>query len=344
MSQRLIARRRLMQCGIAGASGLLMGASRPAGEDKPLFRFVQINDLHVQAAEAAVESPKPKNYARANEKAGWLVEAINREAFAPRPDFVVGVGDLIHGSALDRLGPDLRALQGILKPLKCPFYPVVGNHEVIQQERSAEHLQPYIDTFGKDRVEYTFTHKGVLFVALNNSGAPSPQVAGQRYEWLSEAFKAHRDRPKIILCHIPLLALRDEPILAKSFGFASYHDPGTLKLVEQHSDTVIAVLSGHLHLTGMKMRAGVCHLSLSGTASYPSDGAAVFEVFPDRIRVAVTQLPGELARSAPSIHGKPRHERDYVDAEHDSAEKYQCGLPGERQFVIPLEAGKRPWA
>lgn len=330
-----------MQYGMAGGAGMLAGKG-----DKPLFRFVQINDLHVQADDSPAQSPKPRTYARANEKARWLVEAINREAFAPLPDFVVGVGDLIHGGALNRLGLDLRALQGILKPLKCPFHPVVGNHEVIQQERSAEHLRPYIDAFGKDRVEYAFTFKGVLFVALNNSGAPSPQLVDKRNEWLAEVFKENRDRPKIILCHIPLVALRDEATLAKSFGFASDydHNPGTLKLVEQHSDTVIAVLSGHLHLTGMKMRVGICHFSLSGTASYPSDGAAVFEVFADRIRVAVRQLPGDLARSAPSIHGRPRHERDYVDAEHDSAEKYQCGAAAERDFTIPLSERKRPHA
>jgi len=346
MSKELISRRRFIKYGMAGGSGLLLGAMGAGPSDGPLFRFLQINDLHVQEPGSPAQSPHPGTYARANEKARWLVEAINREAFAPLPDFVVGVGDLIHGERLDRLGPDLRALRAILQPLKCPLYPVVGNHEVVQQERSAEHLQPYVEAFGRDRVEYTFTSKGVLFVALNNSGAPSPQAAAGRTEWLGRILEENRTRPKILLCHIPLLALRDEPALARSFGFPSYrdHDAGTLRLVDQHSDTVIAVLSGHLHLTGMKMRRGVCHFVLSGTASYPSDGAAVFEVFPDRVRVVVRQLPQELARSAPSIHGKPRHEQDHVDAEHDSAEKYQCGAPAERAFTIPLAEGRRPRA
>ena len=207
------------------------------------------------------------------------------------------MGDLIHGEGLDRLEPDFTALQRLLQPLRCPFYPVVGNHEVVQQERSATHLQPYRAAFGENRSEYTFTHGGILFVALNNSGAPSAEAARQRNEWLRDALSAGRGQPKIILCHIPLIPLRDEPTLATSFGFSSYcdRDPGTLNLVEEHRDTVIAVLSGHLHLTGVKHQREICHISIAGTASYPSD-IALYEVFPDRIEVTVKQLPEDLAK------------------------------------------------
>ena len=69
------------------------------------------------------------------------------------------------------------------------------------------------------------------------------------------------------------------------------------KLIEEHRDTVIAVLSGHLHLTGMKQQREIYHVSIAGTASYPCD-FAVYDVFPDRMEVAVKQLPDELAKSA----------------------------------------------
>ncbi len=111
-----------------------------------------------------------------------------------------------------------------------------------------------------------------------------------------------------------------------------------------HVQSPELVLSGHLHLTGMPMRRTVCHFALSGTASAPSDRAAVVEVFQDRISVAVHRLPEDLVRSQPSIHGKPRHERDYMDAGHDSAETYQGGRGEERRFTIPLAGAKRPRA
>lgn len=344
MCEQAIPRRRFMHLSLAGGASLLMGAARDGGAGAPLLRFIQVNDLHVQAPDSPAGVEKPRNYERANKKARWIIEAINRGAFGPRPDFVIGVGDLIHGGSLGRLVPDLRELREILEPLKCPFYSVVGNHEVVQQERSAEYLRPYMDAFGKDRVEYTFVRGGVCFIVLNNSGAPSPQAAVERNAWLKGVLEQSRGVPKIILCHIPLVNLRGEEVLAASFGFRSYrdHDPGTLELIEAHASSVIAVLSGHLHLTGMRMRLGVCHFSLSGSASYPSDGAAVFELFPDRLQVVVRQLPADLARSAPTLHGRPRHQRDYTDDAHKTAEQYQCGLATEREFSVPLIEGRRP--
>jgi predicted MPP superfamily phosphohydrolase len=311
-------------------------------DEKPSFRFAQVNDLHVQATEPAVQSAQQQTYKQANEKARWAVEAING-AVLPPCDFVVGGGDLINGEGLKRLEPDLRALRAILKPLRCPFYPVVGNHEVVQQERSPQYLQPFRDAFGRDRTDYTFTHGGILFVALNNSGAPSAEAAKQRNQWLRDVLSEGRGQPKIILCHIPLIPLRDEATLAKSFGFTSYrdHDPGTLKLIEEHHDTVIAVLSGHLHLTGMKRHQGIFHISIAGTASYPCD-IANYDVYPDRIEVVVKQLPERLAKAEASIHGKERHGRDFTDGEHRTPEEYQIGRADERRFTISLSGNKRP--
>jgi hypothetical protein len=319
------------------------GDGHGGADANPLFRFAQVNDLHVQASEPGVAASRQQTYAKANEKARWVVDAIDSQTLGPHPDFVVGVGDLIHGESLDRLAPDLQTFQEIIGSLPCPFYPVVGNHEVVQQERSPQYLRACCEAFGRERMDYTFEHGGILFVAINNSGAPSPQAAAERNRWLGDVLAGSRDQPKIILCHIPLIALRDEPTLAKSFGFSSYrdHDPGTLQLLEQNSDTVIAVLSGHLHLTGVKQQRGIFHVSIAGTASYPCD-VAVYSVFPDRIEVAVKQLPEDLARAAPSIHGKPRHGEDFTDTEHGTAEQYQTGRADERSFTIPLSGKKRP--
>jgi len=334
--ERLDSARWLAQAATKNASGAM---------EKPLFRFAQVNDLHVQATEPAVKTARQQTYKHANEKARWVVEAIREGKVVPPCDLVVGVGDVIHGESLERLEPDLGALREILKPLRCPLYPVVGNHEVVQQERSPQHLQPFRKAFGTAHTDYTFAYGGVLFVALNNSGAPSAEAARQRNERLRDMLSAARDQPKIVLCHVPLISLRDEAVLAKSFGFASYrdHDPGTLGLIEEHRDTVIAVLSGHLHLTGMKQQNGVFHVSIAGTASYPCD-IAVYEVFSDRIEVAVKQLPDRLAKSEASIHGRQRHGRDFTDQEHRTPEEYQSGLAGERSFAIPLTGRKCPRA
>lgn len=310
------------------------GCAAPAvGSRAPLFSFLQLNDTHVDA------DAGKDGYEKANEKARWLIEAAASGRQCARPDFVVGVGDLIHGERVENLAPDLRLLREMLKPLRVPFYPVVGNHEVVQQEGSAKHEQAYRETFGDERVNYTFMHGGILFIALNNSGAccVAPAVVRARNDWFRRELERAPGVPKIILCHIPLVPLRDEAVLAKSFGFRSYmdHDGGTLKLVEAHSDSVIAVLSGHLHLTGVARRKGIVHISIAGTASYPCD-YALYRVFADRIEAGVRQLPSHLVTPKTNIHGHPRHPRDFVDASHKTPRQYVAGRPDERVFTVPL--------
>jgi hypothetical protein len=306
-----------------------------------LFYFAQINDLHVQAADPTLPYVEP--YPLANERAHWLIDAINKESFCPLPEFVIGLGDMIDGDILERLAPDQEFFSEVIAPLRCPFYPVVGNHEVVQQEHSPQHLQAYIAAYGENRVNYTFDWGGVLFIAVNNSGGDNPDNGAIRRKWLQQVLRSNRERPKILLCHIPLLPLREETVLAESFGFSSYKDadPGMLSLVEEYSETVIAVLSGHLHLTGMQVRKGIVHLSLSGTASYPCDGAVVYDVYADRIVATIHEIPYNLAQVSPTIHGKPRHDRDFTDAGHLTAQQYQRGVEGERRFVIDLPPAKR---
>ena len=104
----------------------------------------------------------------------------------------------------------------------------------------------------------------------------------------------------------------------------------------------IMQLSGHLHLTGLKTRHGIAHFSHSGLASYPSHGAVVYELYADRIEATVQTIPDKWVQPVTALHGKPRHAHDFTDADHPTAEEYQCGREDERRFTIVLPEGKRP--
>ena len=303
----------------------------------PRFTFMQLNDTHVQGTLAEKDdTPALQTYVRANDKLAWWVDAVNRE---PRPSFVLGIGDLIHGGRLDRLPLDLEVFQKLMRPLRVPFYPNVGNHEVVQEEGNPLYERAYRKAFGDQRVNYTFESGGLLFIMLNNSGAAvaSPDVIHARNGWLHKVLKDNPTKRKILGCHIPIIPLRQEPVLAKSFGFISYqaHDPELLGLVDEHADSIVAVLSGHLHLTGYVERRGVHHISVAGTASYPSDYAR-YTVYDDRIEMQVCQLPRELAMAHPSIHGKANHPMDFTDRDHKTADEYQIGRSDERRLTIAL--------
>lgn len=339
---RLVSRRRfLAAAGSAASLGWcpipVAGTESPAA-GKPRFTFVQLNDTHVQAPLRKQDPPRIGTYRRANDKLRAAVAAMNDTV---RPDLVLHVGDLIHGERLDRLALDLQTYRELVQPLKAPLYPVMGNHEVVQQEGNAQYEKPFREMFGDDRANYTFDHGGLRFVMLNNSGATvvGGAVIEARNAWLEGVLKKHRGEPTILCCHIPVVPVRQEAVLAKSFGFRSYqaHDRQLLELVDAHADSIRAVLSGHLHLTGYVRRNGVFHLSIAGTASYPSDFAQ-FAVYDDRMVVQVHQLPEELATAHPSIHGRPRHAQEFTDTDHDTPEAYKIGRPDERRLTIPLLA------
>ena len=324
-----------------GTIGLSRGvsAAAPSEAEEPLFRFVQWNDTHIDAS-------TPSDYKLANEKAQYLVESLNAATLFPVPDFVIGIGDIINGEDLSSLAPDLALFKKLTADLKCPYYPVVGNHEVVQQEGNPQYEAAYRQAFGDDRTNYTFRHGGVQFVMLDDSGAPASnrtEVGRRRNRWLGEVLAASKELPTILCCHIPLVPLRDEEVLKKSFGFGSYtaHDAELLKLVNTHADSIVAVLSGHLHLTGVVRRNGVYHIVVSGTASYPCDFAS-YEVFADRIRMRVHSLPPHLVTPETDIHGKPRYATDFTDAAHVTHEAYVKGNPSERTLEMVL--ARRPAA
>ncbi len=326
--------------------GCSSGRERPVSQNrrekpisKPLFTFVQLNDTHIASPENKVG-----NYEKANEKARDVVDSICREARFPLPDFVILSGDIIHGASKEILLTDCKFAGKLLAPLRCPWYPLVGNHEVVQQEGDPDYQGPYEEVFGSDRVNYYFMHKGILFICLNNSGGRGggDAVADKRNAWLKGVLERYPKVPKIIACHIPLVPLRDEEVLKKSFGFSTHKllDNGTWDIVKTHSDTVIAVLCGHLHLTGAVEKDGIWHICPSGTASYPCDYTH-YSVYGDHIEVEMHQVPRELVTPGTNSHGPPRYKQGFTDGLHKTPEEYVCGTAAERRFTIRLPAGKR---
>lgn len=297
------------------------------------MKFAVINDLHTQFA------PKPKHagYPGANARAEWMLQQFAKDGAHAGVDFVIGAGDLIHGEDLKSIRAELKALRKQLKPLAVPFYPCVGNHEISQREGDADFERPYAKTFGNNRFDYAISTELVEIIVLNNAG--TFHVTAKRREQRAERFEtmlcARPGVPKIVVCHVPLVAMRDRDVLHGSFGFRSYRclEGELLDLLDSVGSGVRLVISGHLHLTGMVRRRGVCHLTTAGTASFPHDYAMV-DVAQDKLQVTVRGLPKALREPKSNIHGPPRYEEGYTDAAHPSALAYLRGRPGERRFTI----------
>ena len=298
---------------------------------------MMLNDTHLPE----------RSYPGARARAEWAAACVGGgHGFEP-VDFVMAGGDIIDGWQR-RFTTEYQQLHSwLLKPLSVPFLPCLGNHETNQGHCPAGYAA-YEAQFGPGKCNYLFAYGGIGFIVIDAcfDRAPPCEVWDRCHAFLRQALESvARERlPVFIVSHVPLVPVRDEEVLVESFGFGSYYavmDPRIRTLVGEYGDGVIAVLSGHLHLTGMMVHQGVHHLTVSGTAGYPAD-VATFDLFDDRVDVEVYRVPERLQDRSADIHGRPRHEIDYTDSCHPDHERYVSGNRDERSFSIPLNGPKRP--
>ncbi|MGV8094342.1 MAG: metallophosphoesterase family protein [Mangrovibacterium sp.] len=331
-----------------GKAGIQNIAAPVKSEQKPVFRFLQVNDLHVQSYYSRY-SPLtggsilgPNWYGDANNRAIWLLEALEKETFFPKLDFLLCAGDMIVGISQQNIQVDLEWFdKHFYRHLPIPLYPVMGNHENAQDEGNLSSETSYRQLFGEDKSDYQFIHKGIHFIVFNNSGSGSninKERALHRAEKLKQMLKDYPALPKILCCHIPLIPVRHEETLAKSFRFPSYKtiEPECLQVAEQYQDKVLAVLSGHLHLSGVVPHRSFYQIVASGLASYPHD-MVLYSVYPDRMDVEFIQIPSDLLEPASNLHGMRRLGRDFTDEQHLDPLSYIMGNGPERKFSIPMK-------
>lgn len=210
MSQRLERRELLKLLGVGGvvyASGLsgcasAGGAAAPAvakTTPKPRddFFFMQISDTHWGFSGAAVNP-------HADVELKTAVATIN--SASAKPDFVVFTGDLTHNTddpaqRRQRMGEFKRIVSELAVPV-VRFMP--GEHDA-----AADSGEAYREFFGD--LHYTFDHKGIHFIALDNVSDPHAQLGEAQLAWLKQDLSAMQpDSPIVVLAHRPLWDLKPE--------------------------------------------------------------------------------------------------------------------------------------
>jgi 3',5'-cyclic AMP phosphodiesterase CpdA len=179
--------------GLAGAGPAAAAARKKSARDDEDFFFLQLSDTHwgySGPANPRAEATLPR-----------VVETIN--ATAARPDFVVFTGDLTHTT---ENGADRRRRLAefgrIVAPLKVPKVRVIpGEHDAAPDRGAA-----FGEAFGP--THYTFDHKGVHFIALDNVSDPAGAVGDAQIDWLAaDLKKVPRDARVVVLAHRPLFEL-----------------------------------------------------------------------------------------------------------------------------------------
>src|SRR2546428_1812366 len=192
MNQQLMNRRDLLKLAGIGVAVFVSGTTVRAGgsqqKENDSFYFVQLSDTHWGFNGPAVNPDSQGTLKKA-------VAAVN--ALDEQPDFVVFTGDLTQttdnrGIRRDRMA-EFRDIVSQLKAKTVHF--MAGEHDA-----SLDRGEAYQEFFGK--LNYSFDHKGVHFVAVDNVSDPSALVGEAQLKWLqADLSRLKKDAPIVVLTH-----------------------------------------------------------------------------------------------------------------------------------------------
>lgn len=241
-------RRELMKLaavgGVVFASRLTLRPALAASDD---FYFVQLSDLHW-----GFQDPKVNPDPRATLER--TIAAVN--AVATAPDFIVFTGDLTHrtddGLVRRQRMEEVKGMLGKLKVTRHVYLP--GEHDAAPDRGTA-----FKENFGE--THQAFDHKGLHFVALDNTSDPAGILGEAQIAWLAQDLKG-RDpaQPIAVLTHRPLFDLK--PVW-------DWHTKDAAKAIELLAPfQKVTVFYGHVHHRNQHVDGNITHLS-ARSAMYP---------------------------------------------------------------------------
>lgn len=237
-----LTRRSIMQlAGLAGVtymSGLYPGRggdAHAAGYDD--FHFVQFSDSHW-----GYTGPANPDAEHTLEKAIATVNALPEQ-----PDFIVFTGDLTHttddGKERRARLAKFREIVSALHVKTVRFMP--GEHDA-----SLDAGKAYREFFGD--THYTFDHKGVHFIALDNVSDPGGALGDEQLAWLAADLKQRAADDRIVVfTHRPLFDL------APQWDWATRDGAKAIDLLMPYRN--VTVFYGHIHQEHHQMTGHIAH-------------------------------------------------------------------------------------
>jgi 3',5'-cyclic AMP phosphodiesterase CpdA len=220
----------------SGLAGYANSARAAAGDD---FYFVQLSDSHW-----GFEGPPNPDAKGTLKKA---VAAVN--ALAEPPDFIVFTGDLTHitedARERRRRLSEFREIVSDLKVKDVRFMP--GEHDA-----SLDQGKAYQELFGP--THYTFDHKGMHFIVLDNVSDPRAFVGDEQLQWLAaDLEKQPKDAHIVVFTHRPLFDLYPQ------WDWATRDGAKAVDLLLPHQN--VTVFYGHIHQENHHMTGHIAHHS-----------------------------------------------------------------------------------
>jgi len=226
--------------GAVFASGLAGGAPMTPGAPYDDFYFVQLSDSHWGFNGPAVNPDATGTLPKA-------VAAVN--ALPEKPDFIMFTGDLTHTTdnpveRRKRLA-EFKEIVSKLDVKTVRFMP--GEHDA-----SLDNGKAFIEFFGP--THYTFDHKGVHFIVLDNVSDPAARIGDEQLAWLAgDLAKQPKDAKIVVFTHRPLFDL------APAWDWATRDGDKAIEMLMPFQN--VTVFYGHIHQENHKVTGHIAHHS-----------------------------------------------------------------------------------
>jgi 3',5'-cyclic AMP phosphodiesterase CpdA len=213
--------------------------SMAAGADYKDFYFVQLSDTHW-----GYQGPANPDAAVTLRKAVATVNALPTQ-----PEFIVFTGDLTHTT--DDPAERRRRLaefKSIVADLKVPTVRFMAGEHDASLDRGAAYKEFFGDTF------YTFDHKGVHFIVVDNVSDAGAKIGDEQLAWLrTDLARLDKKAPIVVLTHRPLFDL------APKWDWATRDGAQAIEMLMPYEN--VTVFYGHIHQEHHQMTGHIAHHS-----------------------------------------------------------------------------------
>ncbi len=226
---------------VSGLGSLAHAAGEKGAKDD--FFFLQLSDTHVGFSDPKVNP----------DFAGTLKKAVAQvNGLSIQPDFIMFTGDLSHTTDDDKeRRKRLAMFRDIVSGLKAKtvhFMP--GEHDA-----SLDNGAAFQEFFGA--THYTFAHKGVNFIVIDNVSDPTGSIGDAQLRWLAaELQKLDKEARIVVFTHRPLFDL------APTWDWATRDGAKAIELLTPYKNVV--VFYGHIHQENHHMTGHIPHHAAHG--------------------------------------------------------------------------------
>jgi 3',5'-cyclic AMP phosphodiesterase CpdA len=212
--------------------------------------IAQISDTHIKAEGALA-------YGRFD-TAAFLARAVDHILHLdPRPDVVLGTGDLVDGGT----AAEYARLRHLLSPLPMPVYLIPGNHDDRDELRQAFADYPLMPR--ESFIQYVVDDGPLRLIAVDTlvPGESGGRVDAERLGWLDARLAEAPTKPTMIFMHHPPF----KTAIDFMDGIGLEGADAMADVVRRHPH-VERVVCGHLHRSIQSRWAGTLAMTAPGTA------------------------------------------------------------------------------